>query len=190
MYRLHSKQIVTREMRVGEPPCVKTAVLACLIVFVAACAAPGPGPETTVTGSPLDWLLGEWHGVRRDGADGSEAPIHVRVTPILGGAGQAEELEVTLGDSLYRGFTVRMPADDAGRWIMLYMNSVRPGFVQLDGEIAAGKITWSSRQTDRPRRSRSVIEPMGADGFRRTMFMSEDQGSSWRVLWIDEVRHQ
>jgi beta-lactamase class D len=46
---------------------------------------------------PHVWTLGSWSGIRRDGSDGSEGPIQVRVRSILGGAGVSEELEVTHG---------------------------------------------------------------------------------------------
>ena len=139
--------------------------------------------------TPLDWLLGDWEGIRRDGADGTEERLTTTITPILDGKGQMEELKVTQEKDTYRGFSVRMPAKDS-TWVNLYVNSVRPGFVQLDGRIEGGKITWTPHTVNPSRLSHSIVEPVGNDGFRRTMYISEDGGKSWRVLWMDEVHRR
>ena len=141
------------------------------------------------TNSPLDWLLGEWEGMRRDGADGTESRLITTIMPILNGKGQQEELEVTEEKSVYRGFSVRMPADDS-TWVNLYMNSVRPGFVQLDGRIEGNTVTWTPHKTNPSRLSHSIVEPVGKDGFRRIMYVSEDGGKSWKVLWKDEAHRR
>jgi protocatechuate 3,4-dioxygenase beta subunit len=137
---------------------------------------------------PLDWSLGEWVGVRKDGEAKTEFKITVRVEPILGSAGQAEHLEVRHPDGVYRGFTVRVPAKEGGRWVMLYMNSNHGGFAQLDGEVQVQRSTWHSGAPDKPRRSRLLSEPTASGGWRRTMSVSDDKGNTWRVLWIDELR--
>jgi protocatechuate 3,4-dioxygenase beta subunit len=137
---------------------------------------------------PLDWCLGEWVGVRKDGTAKSEFQISVRVEPILNSAGQAEHLEVRHPDGVYYGFTVRVPAKDAGRWTMLYMNSTHGGFAQLDGEAQGQRTTWHSVPSAKPRHSRLLSEPTATRGWRRTMSVSEDKGKTWRILWTDELR--
>jgi protocatechuate 3,4-dioxygenase beta subunit len=137
---------------------------------------------------PLDWSLGEWVGVRKDGAAKTEFKITVRIEPILGGAGQAEHLEVQHPDGAYRGFTIRVPAKEGGGWVMLYMNSNHGGFAQLDGEAQGQQSTWHSGPPDKSRRSRLLSEPTASGGWRRTMSVSDDKGKTWRVLWTDELR--
>jgi hypothetical protein len=137
---------------------------------------------------PQDWSLGEWVGVRKDGTAKTASEITVRVEPILAGAGQAEHLEVRHPEGVYRGFTVRIPAKGAGRWVMLYMNSNHGGFAQLDGEAQGQRSTWHSTSSGKPRHSRLLSEPTTNGGWRRTMSVSEDKGKTWQVLWTDELR--
>jgi len=154
----------------GEPPAAETAR--------------EPAPERA-----FDWTVGTWEGVRRDGADGSEAPMTMRVAPILGGAGQIRELEVRHSGGVYRGFSVQVFEREAGRWVEQYANDVHGRFARLEGELEGGgaRSVWRSVAPERRRESRLVSERLGPDRWRRTQSVSEDGGATWRVLWIDEL---
>ncbi len=164
------------------------AALVFAVLLSGSCLAEGANPPAKQ--GTLDWALGEWIGTRRDAATGETVPMRLRVEPILGGAGQAEHLEAEHKDGTYRGYTVRTPGETAGQWIMVYWNSKRSGFVQLHGEVEAARSTWRSASQQQPRQSRLVSEPRGSDEWHRTMSVSEDQGKTWRVLWVDEVRRR
>lgn len=164
------------------------APLASLALFavVASCRnlpeAPAGAPRT-----PFDWTIGEWRGVRRDGA--SAEPLAVRVEPILGGAGQLEHLEVTPADGrVYRGFTVQVLDPASRKWERRYVNSTNGEFVPLEGAVDGERSVWRVTAPERTRESRLVSEKFAPDGWRRTMSVSEDGGASWRVLWSDELR--
>jgi hypothetical protein len=148
-----------------------------------------PGAEESVTHGPFDWTLGDWRGVRRDGADGSAAPLSVRVEPILAGAGQIESLVVEPNGEVgaYRGFAVQALEPATGRWSRRYVNSTSGRFVPLEGEVDGERSTWTVSAPDRLRESRLVSERVPPDGWRRTMRVSEDGGATWRVLWMDEL---
>lgn len=137
----------------------------------------------------FDWTVGEWTGVRRDGADGSEAPMTMRVETILGGGGQVRELEVTHSGGVYRGFSVQAFERETGRWVEQYVNGVHGRFVRIEGEVEAGgaRSVWRVVAPERRRESRRVDERLGDDRWRRTMSVSGDGGATWRVLWIDEL---
>jgi len=161
--------------------------LALLLTCVILCPPLKADPARTA--GVLDWTLGEWQGVRRDGADGSEGRMTVRVEPILGGAGLIEQLEVTHDDGVYRGFAVQVFDPELGRWVRQYVNATRGHFVRIEGEVEDGgaRSTWRSVAPERPRESRLVSEWVEPDLWRRTMHVSEDQGQTWRVLWTDEL---
>ena len=148
-----------------------------------------PAPAQTEAARALDWTLGEWRGVRRDGADGSEGRMSVRVEPILGGAGQIEQLEVEHEGGVYRGFAVQMLDPELGRWVRQYVNSTRGRFVRIEGEVEpdGARSVWRSVAPERTRESRLVSERVEPKLWRRTMHVSEDQGQTWRVLWTDEL---
>ena len=135
----------------------------------------------------LDWTIGRWHGVRRDGADGTEAPMTLRAEPILDGAGVVFHLEVRHGEPPYRGFSVQVPAADGERWLRRYTSAGRGAFAALEGRVDGARSVWTSTSTEGPRRSRLVSERLGDDRWRRTMSISEDGGDTWRVLWVDEL---
>ena len=147
--------------------------------------------EATATAAEhaFDWTVGTWHGVRRDGADGSEASMTMRVEPILGGAGQLRQLEVR-GDGVYRGLAVQIMDPESGRWTRQYANDVRGRFTLLEGEIRGERSIWRTVSPERKRESRLVSERPAPDRWRRTMSVSEDGGETWRVLWIDELRRK
>jgi hypothetical protein len=137
---------------------------------------------------PLDWSLGKWVGTRRDATTDQTVKLQLRVEAILGGIGQIEHLEAEHRQGAYLGFTVRMPTEKPGKWSMTYWNSKRTDSAQLNGEVEATCSTWCSAAQNKLRQSRLFSEQMGADGWRRTMSVSDDQGKSWRVLWVDELR--
>jgi hypothetical protein len=155
------------------------------VLALPSCTASRPGVAAAVAG-PLDWCIGSWTGLRRDMAAGSSAPIEVYVEPILNGPAQVERLQVAVGKSIYRGFTVRLPGQEAGQWTMLYMSSSRTGWAELRGSIDGVSSTWISADRAQPRLSRLVSERVGR-GWRRTMNVSEDRGAAWTVLWVDEL---
>ena len=93
----------------------------------------------------LDWLQGDWHGVRRDGDDGTEAPMTVHVTTIGDGVTQVERLEVQTGESPYIGFAVHAPTGVPGEWSMLYTNATRESFSRLVGKATRGERRSSRR---------------------------------------------
>ena len=136
----------------------------------------------------LDWTVGEWVGVRRDGADGSEAPMKMRVESILGGAGQARHLEVRHDGGVYRGFSVQVFDTELGRWVRQYVNATRSTFVRLEGEVDGERTIWRSVAPERKRESRLVSERPTPETWRNTMNVSDDHEKTWRVLWIDELR--
>jgi hypothetical protein len=162
---------------------------------LAASGGERPAAETVLEPPPeraFDWTVGEWTGVRRDGADGSEAPMTMRVAPILGGAGLIRELEVRHGGGVYRGLSVVAFEREAGRWVEQYVNDVHGRFVRLEGELEDGgaRSVWRSVAPERRRESRLVSERLGPDRWRRTQSVSEDGGATWRVLWSDELERK
>jgi hypothetical protein len=154
-----------------------------------AAAGDGDAPAAPPPERALDWTVGQWTGVRRDGADGSEAPMTMRVAAILGGGGLIRELEVRHGSGVYRGLSVVAFEREAARWVEQYVNDVHGRFVRLEGELGDGgaRSVWRVVAPERRRESRLVSERLGADRWRRTQSVSEDGGTTWRVLWIDEL---
>jgi hypothetical protein len=159
----------------------RVPALAAVVLSTVTCGGPVAPPPS------LDWLLGEWHGVRRDGSDGSEAPMTVHVESLSGGPGQIERLQVLTDGAPYVGFSVRLPLGPDGPWLMRYANSTRETFARLEGEVDTGKVTWRSVTPGRTRESRTVIERLDADRWRRTHRVSEDGGKTWRILFTDEL---
>ena len=150
------------------------------LFFACGQAAPSPGP--------LDWTLGNWHGVRQAADDGSEAPIVLRIEALPEGKGLIERLQAELGGEPYVGFTVRVPVGSSGRWMMLYANSTRGTISRLEGTIGGDRSTWQSVASGSQRVSRLVSERLGSDRWRRTQYRSEDGGKTWRVLFTDELQ--
>jgi hypothetical protein len=171
------------------------AVAGAGLLTLAASGGERPAAETAPappTERAFDWTLGTWEGVRRDGADGSQAPMTMRVEAILGGAGQIRELEVRHSGGVYRGLSVVAFEREAGRWVEQYVNDVHGRFVRLEGEPEDGsaRSVWRSVAPERRRESRLVSERLGPDRWRRTQSVSEDGGATWRVLWTDELERK
>lgn len=156
-------------------------ILLAAVLTPAACRAPD-APD-----SGLDWLLGDWHGTRRHGDDGSAAGLRVRVEPLAEGHGQVERVQVEGEAQPYVGFAVRTPGGP-GRWTMAYANATRDSISRLAGEVAGDRATWRSSTPGDARESRLEVERLGPDAWRRTQSVSEDGGRTWRVLFTDEVR--
>lgn len=162
----------------------RTALVGAFLAL--ALAAPGPLAAEEEPAGDLDWTVGSWEGVRRDG-EGGEAPATLRVEPILGGAAYAEHLEVSHGEDLYRGYAVTTYDTEDGRWVRHYANAVRGRLVRLDGEVAGERSTWTITTPGRSRESRLVSERIEGGRWQRTHQVSEDGGDTWRILWQDEL---
>jgi len=156
-------------------------------------AAPIIGPSLVIAGpaaSDLDWTIGVWQGVRRDGADGSEAPMTMRVDAILGGTGQIRQIEIPHDGGVYRGFAVQVFNEEKGRWVRHYTNEGRGGFSTLEGEVEGDRSTWWVTSPERTRESKLISERLDGDRWHRTMSISKDGGRSWTILWIDELHRK
>ena len=143
---------------------------------------PASGPEAA-----LDWTLGVWVGVRRDGADGTESAMTMEVEPILAGAGQIRHLEIQTSGGVYRGFATQAFDPELGRWVRFYLNRSRRRYARLEGEVTGDDSVWRSVTPGRTRESRLVSERLGSDRWRRTMSISDDGTATWRALWIDDL---
>lgn len=140
-------------------PWARACSPAVALLLVAACGVPSEPPPT------LDWLLGDWHGTRRDGSDGSEALLTVHIELLADGPGVVERLQVSGQDGPYVGFAVRVPSETSGRWHMLYANPTRETFGRLEGEVVTGRATWQSVSPGRAREAR-VMERARSDRYR------------------------
>jgi len=136
----------------------------------------------------FDWTLGTWEGVRRDAATGMEEPLRVVVEEILGGTGLLRRIEVDGAQGPYRGLTVQVydPASDRWRWS--YTSEGRGWFAEYAAESIDGKRSVWAPAEPRVRDSRVTVELLPDGLWRHTMEVSEDEGTSWRVLWVDELR--
>jgi membrane-bound inhibitor of C-type lysozyme len=136
----------------------------------------------------FDWTVGRWEGVRRDAATGMEEPLRVVVEPILGGTGLLRRIEVDGAQGIYRGLTVQVydPASDRWRWS--YTSEGRGWFAEYAAESIDGKRSVWAPAEPRVRDSRVTVELLPDGLWRHTMEVSEDEGASWRVLWVDELR--
>jgi hypothetical protein len=76
------------------------------------------------------------------------------------------------------------------RYVSQYVNATRRQFVRLEGAVEGTRSEWKNVTPGRAFESRLVSERVGADGWRRTQYVSEDGGESWRVLWMDELERK
>ena len=160
------------------------------ILLAALLGQPRSSSQSSASGPEhaLDWQVGRWEGTRRDAGDGSEGKLVMRVETILGGAGQTRELEITHAGGVYRGFAVQVFDPEDELWRRRYVNDVRRSFASLEGSVDGERSVWCSTSPGRERESRLVSERPSPDTWRRTMSVSEDDGATWSVLWIDELR--
>jgi len=171
-----------------------------LVLFLAATARSQAVPATPAARA-LDWTLGSWTGVRIDGASRESEPMEIGVEAILEGAGITESLRIGEGEDIYHGFSMSVFDISAGRWERRYSNT-SGHLAVLQGEVtSAEEVVWHGASPGRTRESRMVSERMEpelrASGkstgggwperWSRTMWVSEDDGESWRVLWRDEL---
>lgn len=159
-----------------------------LALLTAACAAPADTAEPLAAHTtPLDWTLGDWHGVRSDGD--AENPIRVRVTPILGGAGQLREMWVEHDGGTYRGMSIQLREAATGEWTRYYANDVRGRLVTLraQGEVGGDVSVWRSDPNASGRSSENRSERIGDSGWRSTVSRTADGGDTWSVVFVDEL---
>jgi len=138
----------------------------------------------------LEWQLGEWQGTRRDPhheGGGSESAMKMRVETILDGAGQTRAMEIVHDGGVYRGFAVQVYDPETKLWRREYVNDVRRTFASLEGQVEGERSVWRSVTVGRSRESRLVSERPEPDRWVRTMAVSEDDGETWRELWIDDL---
>ena len=129
--------------------------LAILALFVSAVACRAPADPA---GTELDWMLGDWSGVRTDGAEGDAAPMTMRVEPVLAGAGQCFHVAIEHGGGVYRGFAVQAYDRERACWVRQYVNDTRGTFAGLEGEAGERRCVWRGASPERTRESRVVSE--------------------------------
>jgi len=148
------------------------------------------GPARTSPGGPAHPTLGvdpgDWHGTRRAADDGSVEPMTLSVHPLLGGAAFLEELEVR-GASTYRGIHVLLLDRERECWVRHYANAEHGRFTQLEGTVEQGRTVWRNTTPGRTRESRLVEECPAPGHLRRVQEISSDGGTTWRVLFTDEL---
>jgi hypothetical protein len=66
-------------------------------------------------------------------------------------------------------------------------NSTRPNIGRLQGKLEGNRSTWESIAPDKSHGSRFLSEQLDATHWRRTQFVSEDGGKTWKVLFADEL---
>lgn len=163
------------------PPVLLLATLAL------GCTTPATTPDRPHT-TPLDWTLGEWTGTRTEPC-GPSHPIRVRVSPILGGAGQLREMWVDHDGGTYRGMSIQLREAETGAWTRYYANDVRGRLVTLKGvgEVGGDVGVWRSDPGETGRCSENRSERLGDDGWRSTVSRTTDGGDTWSVVFVDEL---
>ena len=144
---------------------------------------PGCG-QKFFPGDELSWAVGDWHGTRTAADDGKANSMVVRVESLA--TGQVERLQVEGTSRPYVGFTLRSRDPASGKWMMIYANSTRPSIGRLDGKLEDKQSTWESMK-EGVHGSRFVSEQIDAMHWKRTQFVSEDGGKSWKTLFTDDL---
>ncbi|MEZ5332182.1 MAG: hypothetical protein R2991_09065 [Thermoanaerobaculia bacterium] len=135
----------------------------------------------------FDWTLGTWEGVRRDGVTGTAEPLRMTVESVLGGTGFLRRLEVAGEHGVYRGLSVQVYDGERDRWLWQYTSEGRGWFAEYAAdEVDGARSVWTPTEP-RVRDSRLTSELEDGGLWRRTMEVSDD-GETWRVLWVDELR--
>lgn len=167
--------------------------------LLASCAAPEPGAlsdsstgdftRTRAHTTPLDWTVGEWVGTRRATDDGVADSLRVRVTPLLGGAGQLRELWVEHDGGVYRGMSIQLHETKTGEWTRYYANDVHGKLVTLRGAGGpdAAPTRWHSGPNESGRWSENRTERPDEDTWISTVSRTADGGRTWQVLFVDEL---
>lgn len=134
-----------------------------------------------------------WTGVRRVASDGSEEPLTVRITPVLGGAATLSELEVLGPRVSYLGLSLDTFDRERGVWLRTYVNATRGRPVTLvlakpgEGAARAAAQIWRSSPGDDGRCSENRTEQLAPDRRRTTVSRSNDGGLTWTPLFVDEL---
>lgn len=143
------------------------------------CQAPEHSGEPAESAAVVEsdaWHLGTWSGTRTSAGDGDVAPLTVRISPILGGAGVLRELEVDLGDHSYRGLSIDVFETATGNWERTYVNEPNGRFVRLSGvgSPLAGTSVWRSNPGTSGTASEVRTERTEPDGWRTTVLRTKD----------------
>ena len=137
-----------------------------------------------------DETLGHWKGTRRDGGDGTVAPMSLLVESLTDGLGTIERIEVTTEGDPYVGFTVRLKNPETGEWTAIYGNDVRERFARMKAVFEEERTLWNSTTVRPPRLSRLVSQFQEDGLWRRTQEHSDDGGRTWKVRFVDELRKE
>ena len=138
----------------------------------------------------LGWIVGSWKGTRTETSTGKSAALRTDIRSVLASLGEEEELEVEDGATPYRGLYLQVFDPKLGKSVLMYVNARRRQFARLEGTAAADRGEWDSTTAQPPHRSRLRYEKTGKDSWRRTQMVSEDDGKSWQVLFVDELRRR
>lgn len=162
-------------------------VLAVALLLTAGCAS-RPAAAPAAGADALGWTVGHWEGTRTEPSTGSRDPVSTVVRSVLGGVGEEEELVVGSGPKPYRGVYLQVFDPKLQKSVLMYVNAVRREFARLEGTATAERGEWDSTTSRPPRRSKLVYERTGEKTWRRTQKISEDDGATWKTLFVDELR--
>lgn len=186
---------------ISHPPKEATAIVrlrwipaeACVLctVLIALCAAGEHAARTApAVTEPLSWLVGTWVGTRVEPATSSRASVVSKITSVLGGAGQQESVEIRLPKGVYRGLYLQVFDPKLDRSVLMYVNATRREFARLEGTATATGGEGRNVSTQGSHRSKLVYEHPSERQWRRTQYVSEDEGKTWSVLFIDELHRK
>ena len=136
----------------------------------------------------LTWITGEWEGTRFEPKTGDRAPFTTEIVDILGGAGEEEQLAIPSRGGTYRGLYVQVFDPKLQKSVMMYVNNTRREFARLEGTAGSDRAEWQSTSYRGTHRSRLLYERRDRRSWRRTQFVSEDEGRTWTTLFVDELR--
>lgn len=148
------------------------------------------GGQTTQGFDALSWIVGKWDGTRFEPTTGDRSPLTSEIVSILGGVGYEEQLAIRTRDGTYRGLYVQVFDPKLQKSVMMYVNNTRREFARLEGIAATGRAEWQSTTFQGQHRSKLVYERLDGNSWRRTQFVSEDEGRSWTPLFVDELHRR
>jgi hypothetical protein len=152
-------------------------------------ASEGAGASQKREGADaLSWTVGKWEGTRFEPKTGDRAPFTTEIVSILGGVGEEEQLAIPSRGGTYRGLYVQVFDPKLQKSVMMYVNNTRREFARLEGTAASDRAEWQSTTSPGKRRSRLLYERRDSSSWRRTQFVSEDEGRTWTALFVDELR--